>query len=228
MKRTIVVACAALLAAVFLLGAKMQRTEYSGAAIYANNAGAVFYVRAMTAEGKLKTSGSGFTVSADGLALTAAHVIRGADKVHVVLPDGKELADVEVVERDDLTDVAVLRLPARKEAYPFLKLEQEQVDSGEAVYVIGYPLKTVKLIHDGIVSAPTATINGVERLLISAELASGMSGGPVICQHGAVVGLASATVRTMNGVSASPATAQLREAVARCQTQGNSEGAMGK
>ena len=219
--------CAALLVVGLLTGAGLKRASYSGEEIYADCAEAVFYVRALTDAGNLKTAGSGFAVSADGLALTASHVIRNATSVNVVLPSGEELVNVQVLERDDLTDVAVLRLPARKTAYPFLTLETGAKNSGEAVYAIGYPLKTVKLIHDGIISAPLATINGIDRLLISTELASGMSGGPVICRHGGVIGLASATVRTMNGVSASPTTAQLIAAVARHQTQANTEGAKG-
>ena len=208
----------ALLAVLVLTGAAAQRAVYDGERIYDNSSGAVCYVRSLTEAGALKTAGSCFIISADGIALTASHVVRDAASVHVVLPSGEELSGVTVLEADAMTDVAVLRLPARKEAYPSVPLDTLDPRSGERVYAIGYPLKTVKIISDGIVSNPAAKINGLERLLVSADLASGMSGGPILSEHGAVVGMASATLRTMNGVSTSPTTAQLRSAAGEFTT----------
>lgn len=209
-----VMICAALLCAGALAGAAAQRLALDGNRIYDNAAPAVCYVRGLTETGTLKTTGSCFTVSKDGVALTAAHVVRGTAEVRVVLPSGTELTGVKVLSRDDLTDVAVLQLPARAEGYPALKLATDAPRSGERAYAIGYPLKTTRIMTDGIVSSPLAVINGIERLLVSAELASGMSGGPILSQYGDVIGLASATVRTMNGVSASPTPAQLAGAAA--------------
>ena len=212
--RRFLIICAALLAVGVLTGAAVQRVILDGNRIYDNAAPAVCYVRGLTETGTLKTTGSCFTVTKDGVALTAAHVVKGTAEVRVVLPSGAELTGVKVLSRDDLTDIAVLRLPARTEGYPALKLGADAPRSGERAYAIGYPLKTTKIMTDGIVSSPLATINGVERLLVSAELASGMSGGPILSQYGDVIGLASATVRTINGVSASPTPAQLAGAVA--------------
>lgn len=183
-------------------------------ALYANSADAVFYLRNLNADGELKTSGTGFAISAEGLALTAAHVVQNAESVHAVLSSGEEVEGVAVLSMDREMDTAVLRLPEREEGdYSFLSLEEEIPLSGEAAYAIGYPLKTVKLIVDGIVSAPEADINGTPRMLISTDLASGMSGGPILCSVGTVIGLSSATLRTMNGVNVSPTTVQLWQAV---------------
>lgn len=213
-RKYFVLVCAALFVVGVLTGAAAQRKTLDGDRIYDDTAAAVCYVRGLTETGELKTTGSCFTVTGDGVAVTAAHVVRGVAEVRVVLPSGAELTDVKVLSRDDLTDVAVLRLPARAEGYPVLKLAADAPRSGERTYAIGYPLKTTKIMTDGIVSSPLATINGIERLLVSAELASGMSGGPILSQYGEVIGLASATVRTMNGVSASPTPAQLAGALA--------------
>ena len=212
-------ACAlVLLMLLVLLGAAERRPVLSGEAIWDSAAQSVFYVRSLDGNGDLKTSGSGFTVTPEGLAVTASHVIRGASQVNVVLPEGRELAKVEVLSRDDVTDVALLRLPEREGGYPYLSVEAQAPKTGEAVYAIGYPLKTVKIISDGVVCSQVSPINGYDRLLVSADFASGMSGGPVLCEHGGVAGIVSATVRTMNGVSISPTTKQLNEAIER-QTQ---------
>ena len=169
-----IILCLAL-AAVFLMGAVAGRVSLDGRETYSNAAEAVFYIRALNEEGKLKTSGSGFAVTKSGISITAAHVVKGAAAVHAVMPSGEEVA-LEVLEVNNLTDIAVVKLPAKSGGYRYIPLE---------------------------------------RLLVSVDLASGMSGGPVICERGTVIGMSSATLRTMNGVSASPTTAQLRAAVDR-------------
>lgn len=203
-----------LCASMFLMGALVGRASLDGRETYSNTSDAVFYVRALNEEGKLKTSGSGFAVTKSGIAVTAAHVVKGAAAVHAVMPSGEEIT-LEVLERNDITDIAVLKLPEKQSGYRYIPLETLNAEYGERAYAIGYPLKTAKIISDGIVSSPGAVINGIERLLVTADLASGMSGGPIICERGTVIGLSSATLRTMNGVSTSPTTAQLRAAVER-------------
>ena len=210
---SVLIMCIAL-AAVFLMGAVAGRVSLDGRETYSNAADAVFYIRALNEDGKLRTTGSGFAVTKSGISVTAAHVVKGAAEVHAVMPGGEEVT-LEVLERNDLTDIAVLKLPEKPGGYRYIPLEADNAEYGERAYAIGYPLKTAKIISDGIVSSPGAVINGVDRLLVSADLASGMSGGPIICERGTVIGMSSATLRTMNGVSTSPTTAQLRAAVER-------------
>jgi serine protease Do len=61
--------------------------------------------------GPARGMGSGFIVSSDGLILTNAHVVDGADEVTVKLTDKREFK-ARVVGLDKLTDVAVLRIDA--------------------------------------------------------------------------------------------------------------------
>src|ERR1700730_1161843 len=55
--------------------------------------------------------GSGFIVRADGLIVTNRHVIVGAQKVHVHLPDGRDVT-ADIVGADAFTDIALLRVHA--------------------------------------------------------------------------------------------------------------------
>jgi serine protease Do len=52
--------------------------------------------------------GSGFVVDDSGLILTNDHVVRGADRILVTFPDGRDV-EAELVGSDEATDVAVLR-----------------------------------------------------------------------------------------------------------------------
>lgn len=207
-KRAFIV-CALFLTIAVLIGATYQRVKLDGEAVYDSSSDAVFYVRTLTESGALKTTGSGFAITKDGIALTAAHAIKDNLNIHIVLPSGEEIAGVTVLEQSPSTDIAVLKLPLREEGYAFLEIDTEIPRSGQKAYAIGYPLKTTKIITDGIVSSPNSLINGTERMLVSTDLANGMSGGPIINQYGTVIGMASATLRTMNGISTSPTTVQL-------------------
>ncbi|MCR8635890.1 hypothetical protein [Paenibacillus radicis (ex Xue et al. 2023)] len=53
---------------------------------------------------------------------------------------------------------------------------------------------------EGIVNAPRAVINGRDRKLVSIQLVSGMSGGPLMDSFGFAAGILSGSLRTMNGI----------------------------
>jgi hypothetical protein len=60
----------------------------------------------------MRGQGSGFIVSADGLILTNAHVVRDAKDVTVKLTDRREF-QAKVLGSDPRTDVAVLKIDAK-------------------------------------------------------------------------------------------------------------------
>ncbi|MNC33467.1 hypothetical protein D3C75_818600 [compost metagenome] len=84
--------------------------------------------------------------------------------------------------------------------FPFVPLRTDQVKHGEKVYAIGFPMKGTKIITEGIVNAPRASINGRDRVLLSAEVVNGMSGGPLMDEHGYAAGILSGSLRTMSGI----------------------------
>jgi S1-C subfamily serine protease len=147
-------------------------------------------------------SGSGFVISEDGRVVTNHHVIDGARRIIAVFADGKEVevAGVWAFSGREKDDIAVLQLgPGR---YPALRLAVTPARQGDEVVVIGSPLGLSQAITTGIVAAvrehgtvTRRTKDGPESwgLQITAGIAPGSSGSPILNASGDVVGVAVGT-----------------------------------
>lgn len=190
----------------FSLSGAKERQTYDAEGIYDAAQPSTFYIRVFRADGTVKDVGTGFLIGRDGEALTAYHVVQGAERISAVLNDGTVVEPIAVAAHDEAKDIASLKLPALhdhsryKAGYPFLNLRSAKTKHGERVYAIGYPMKETKIVTEGIVGSPRAPINGKDRMLISAQVVSGMSGGPVLDEYGDVVGVISGSLRTMNNI----------------------------
>ncbi|WP_151736180.1 S1 family peptidase [Paenibacillus tengchongensis] len=167
---------------------------------------AMFYLRVLKSDGTASSTGTGIILSSGGTAATAYHVVKGAERLEGVLADGTVVSPIKVTKYDELKDVAVLELPApaaakvKGGAYAYLNIRKEALEHGEAVFALGYPLKNTGIITSGIVNTPDAQINGRSRILTSSQVASGMSGGPLIDAHGQLAGIISGSLRTMDNI----------------------------
>lgn len=143
-------------------------------------------------DGATASLGSGFVVRADGLIVTNRHVIVGARKVHVHLPDGRDLT-ADIVGADALTDIALLRVHAGN--LPALRLgSSEDVSVGDAVIAIGNPFGLGQSVSAGIVSARARALEDdpyINFLQTDAAINRGNSGGPLLSTAGTVVGVTS-------------------------------------
>jgi len=136
--------------------------------------------------------GSGFFISADGLAVTNNHVIDGATEIQLVMSDGTEL-DAELIGTDPETDLAVVKVidPGK---YPYVEFEQtDKVRVGDWVVALGNPFGLGGTATAGIVSADGRDLgNGspyTNFLQIDASINQGNSGGPTFDLHGRVIGV---------------------------------------
>jgi serine protease Do len=134
--------------------------------------------------------GSGFVVSADGLILTNAHVVEGAEEIVVRLTDRREFR-AKLVGADPQTDVAVLRIEARN--LPTVKLgDPSRVKVGEPVLAIGSPYGFENTVTAGIVSAKSRSLPDdtyVPFLQTDVAVNPGNSGGPLFDARGEVIGI---------------------------------------
>lgn len=98
-----------------------------------------------------RASGSGVIISQDGYIVTNNHVVEDADKISVVLTD-KKVYEAKIIGRDPSTDLALIKVNAKN--LPIVKLgSSDNVNIGEWVLAVGYPLGLESTVTAGIVSA---------------------------------------------------------------------------
>ncbi|HEY0589237.1 MAG TPA: DegQ family serine endoprotease [Pseudoduganella sp.] len=134
--------------------------------------------------------GSGFIVSADGIILTNAHVVRDASEVSVKLTDRREFR-AKVLGSDPKTDVAVLKIEAKN--LPVVPLGRStDVKVGEWVLAIGSPFGLENTVTAGVVSAKGRSLpddSNVPFIQTDVAINPGNSGGPLFNTKGEVIGI---------------------------------------
>lgn len=154
--------------------------------------------------------GSGFFISADGLAVTNYHVIHGAMEAVAVTQDGQRFPVERVLFYDAGMDVAVLKISALSEsrirtAFPPLAMAPSgstDVRAGDIVYAIGCPLGQGLSVSSGVVSDPARGISPytLPCILNTADVSQGSSGGALFNEYGQVIGITSGAYRGGNGM----------------------------
>ena len=134
--------------------------------------------------------GSGFIVSGDGVILTNAHVVDGAEEVTVKLTDRREFK-AKVIGSDKRSDVAVIKIDARN--LPAVRIgNPADVSVGEWVLAIGSPFGFENTATSGIVSAKSRSLSGdsyVPFIQTDVAVNPGNSGGPLFNLKGEVIGI---------------------------------------
>lgn len=144
--------------------------------------------------------GSGFVIGADGVILTNAHVVEGAEQILVTFPDGRS-AEAVLTGADETTDVAVLRVEESGLAGVTIG-QTEDLRIGEWVLALGNPFGNMlsnpePTVTVGVVSAvgrhivPSGEGAGFYLGMIQTDAAinPGNSGGPLVNALGEVIGM---------------------------------------
>jgi len=139
--------------------------------------------------------GSGIVIDSKGLVLTNAHVVDGADRVEVSLPDGREL-EGRVLGADAITDLAVVSIPGGSGLKAAPLGDSEALEVGDWAIALGTPYGLERTVTLGIVSSLHRSITSLgfsdkrlELIQTDAAINPGNSGGPLINAEGEVVGI---------------------------------------
>jgi serine protease Do len=132
--------------------------------------------------------GSGFILTSDGMIMTNAHVVDGADEVLVTLTDQREFK-ARIIGADKRSDVAVVKIEAT--GLPAVKVgDVSRLKVGEWVMAIGSPFGLENSVTAGIVSAKQRdTGDYLPFIQTDVAINPGNSGGPLINMRGEVVGI---------------------------------------
>ncbi|RBL91912.1 trypsin-like peptidase domain-containing protein [Chitinophaga flava] len=147
-------------------------------------------------------SGSGVLISDDGYIVTNNHVIADADEITVSLSNENKTFKAKLVGTDPSTDLAVIKIPARNMPY-LLYGNSDNVEIGQWVLAVGYPLNLDATVTAGIVSAKSRSIginksggkinNSIESFIqTDAAVNQGNSGGALVNTAGELIGINSA------------------------------------
>jgi serine protease Do len=141
-------------------------------------------------QGPMRGLGSGFVVDPNGVILTNAHVVDGADEVTVKFTNQHEYT-AKVLGVDKATDVAVLKVDARD--LPTVAIgDPAKARVGEWVVAIGAPFGLENTVTSGIISAKSRSLPGdsiVPFIQTDAAVNPGNSGGPLFDLKGEVIGI---------------------------------------
>jgi S1-C subfamily serine protease len=155
--------------------------------------------------------GTGFFFDKEGHILTNAHVVGSASSVTIVVDDSLSLAG-QVVGRDEVMDVAVVKVVLGRDA-TFLTLgDSNKAEIGSEVLALGYPLGTGSsgcqvctlggqaTVTKGVLSARRQD-GSTMYLQTDAPINPGNSGGPLLSHRGDVIGINTLKVVQIGGTT---------------------------
>jgi serine protease Do len=171
--------------------------------------------------------GSGVLVKGDGLIVTNAHVVKGADEIRVVLADRREF-DAKPVTQDERYDLALLRIDTMGEKFPSIELrDSDSIEVGDVVLAIGNPFGLNQTVTSGIVSALARSAGGINDsnffIQTDAAINPGNSGGALVSLDGRLIGINTA-IYSQTGGSVGIGFATPSNIVARMVALGESGG----
>ncbi len=161
----------------------------------------------MPRERQVRGQGSGFITQKNGIILTNAHVVSGADRVTVTLKDGREFEGV-VKGTDEVTDLAVVKIDASGVDLPVASLgNSDSVQVGDWAIAVGNPVGLNNTVTLGIISTLTRSSaqvgipdKRIDFLQTDAAINPGNSGGPLLNEQGEVIGINTAIRPDANGI----------------------------
>lgn len=148
--------------------------------------------------------GTGFIIREDGLIVTNAHVVQGADLIEVQLTETSDKQyTATVIGSDERTDIALLKIKPDSKLTAAALGSSESTEVGEWVAAFGNPYGHGHSMSKGIISSKGREIEEINRLPLlqtDASINPGNSGGPLVNSKGFVIGVNSAIDARAQGI----------------------------
>ena len=167
----------------------LRAEEWPAEKIYTQTLPSVLTLRVESKSGE-RYVGAAFLALKEGVAITAWHVIYDAAKVTAKFADGTSCEVLGFVDYDETKDIALIKVEAKDR--PLLPLATEKPLIGTRTYVIGSPKGYEFSLGDGLLSQ-IQNVDGFNQYQVSCPFSPGNSGGPILNNHGEVVGIAAWT-----------------------------------
>jgi serine protease Do len=159
------------------------------------------------------STGSGVIVDSSGYIVTNAHVVQGAVKITVLIPEASSNTsgivepsaspgvEARVVGIDSESDLALIRVD--RQGLPFIRFgDSDRVHQGDLVFAVGSPMGLQNSISMGVVSAAARAVsddNPILYIQTDAPINPGNSGGALVDTHGLLIGLNTFIVSSSGG-----------------------------
>ena len=148
---------------------------------------------------------SGFVIHEDGVIVTNYHVIEVNENldisaIFVADYDGNVFPVTKILSASQSNDIAILQVDTKGKKLKALPLAKQEL-VGENVFMMGHPFSSTFFMTKGMIARKYLSERSYEpKIAITAEFGLGASGGPVVNEHGQIVGIVSATqVHYTNG-----------------------------
>jgi S1-C subfamily serine protease len=137
-------------------------------------------------------SGTGFFVSQDGFLVTSAHVVAGCPNLAVWGAADTRERIAHIIASDARRDVSLLWVEGERR-HEYATIAPDLPQTGDPVLTLGFGVVAAAPLHGVVVEGTlvgSGTSQSGERLLIiRARLHAGNSGGAVLANNGALVGM---------------------------------------
>jgi len=142
----------------------------------------------VTTIGGSSSAGSGFFIDNEGTIVTNYHVIDSATDISVEISNGGSYPVKSIVDFSQVYDLAILKIDITGNDY--LTINWDDVKTGAQVYAVGSALGTLSgSFTSGIVSSPSRIVGKIDCIQTDAAISHGNSGGPLVNDHGEVIGV---------------------------------------
>jgi serine protease Do len=144
------------------------------------------------------TLGTGFFINNQGLTLTAAHVVEGAERVYLRLANF-EVVTAKVIGRDPKNDLALLMPTVALKTVSVEFGDSRKLSIGDPIISIGSPFGLSGTLTMGHLSGKERLPSDTDEIVYlqsDVVVNPGNSGGPIFDERGRAVGITSRTLST--------------------------------